>query len=236
MVDEPDAFPPEVWELFLQSNLTALGGKCHPVRAGMTWRRLIAAGTMREWRPRMDEFNLEARQYGVGVSGRVEHVAYRARIHHEAGNWLIQTDTSNAFNSVFRKPTLDQEAACTPALTGFVAKSRCERPASVLFQRDSEERTKLECSRRVQHGDAMGPALFYLPLRPALTRVREEHESQGVEAYAFLDDITIAADKISPLHRERELTARGVHLNPGKTVALPPNGWLGYPLGLTSLR
>ena len=98
MVDEPDAFPPEVWELFLQSNLTALGGKCHPVRAGMTWRRLIAAGTMREWRPRMDEFNLEARQYGVGVSGRVEHVTLRARIHHEAGNWLVQTDAPNAFN------------------------------------------------------------------------------------------------------------------------------------------
>lgn len=26
MVDEPDAFPPEFWKLFLQSNLTAMGG------------------------------------------------------------------------------------------------------------------------------------------------------------------------------------------------------------------
>ena len=54
----------------------------------------------------------------------------------------------------------------------------------------------LVCSRGVQQGDAMGPALFCLPLRPVLTRVREEYESQGVEAYAYLDDITIAADKI----------------------------------------
>ena len=44
MVDEPDAFPPEVWELFqdLQSNLTALGEKRRSFCAGMTWRRLIA--------------------------------------------------------------------------------------------------------------------------------------------------------------------------------------------------
>ena len=77
MVNEPDAFPPEFWELFLQSNFTALGGKCRPVCVGMTWRRLIAAGTMTEWRPRMEELNLEARQW-VGVSGGVEHVALRA--------------------------------------------------------------------------------------------------------------------------------------------------------------
>ena len=46
----------------------------------------------------MEERNLEARQNGVGVSGRVEHVTLRARIHHEAGNWLVQTDAPNAFN------------------------------------------------------------------------------------------------------------------------------------------
>ena len=47
IIDEPDAFPPEFWQLFLQSSLTALGGKCRPVCVGMTWRRLIAAGAMR---------------------------------------------------------------------------------------------------------------------------------------------------------------------------------------------
>ena len=52
----------------------------------------------------MEDLNLEARQHGVGVSGGVEYVALRARIHHEAGNWIIQTDASNAFNSVYLKP------------------------------------------------------------------------------------------------------------------------------------
>ena len=81
--------------------------KCSPVCVGMTWRRLITAGTMREWRPRIEELNLEAKHYGVGVSGGVEHVVLRARIHHEAGNRLTQTDASNAFNSVLRKPMLE---------------------------------------------------------------------------------------------------------------------------------
>ena len=31
LVDEPDAFPPEFWQLFLQSSLTALEEKCRPV-------------------------------------------------------------------------------------------------------------------------------------------------------------------------------------------------------------
>ena len=81
----------------------------------------------------------------------------------------------------------------------------------------------------------MGPVLFCLPLGPVLTRVREEYESQGIEAYAYLDNITIAAHEISPgtvgvvPFHERELTARGIHLNPGKMVALSPKGHVPAP-------
>ena len=122
MVDEPDVLPPEFWGLFLQSNRTALGGECRPRCVGMTWRRRTAAGTMREWRPRMEKLDIEERQHGVEVSGWVEQVAIRARIHHEAGTWIIQTGASNAFDSVLWKPMLEQIAACTPALTGFVSR------------------------------------------------------------------------------------------------------------------
>ena len=34
----------------------------------------------------MEELNLEARQYGVGVSGGVEHITLLAQIHHEEDN------------------------------------------------------------------------------------------------------------------------------------------------------
>ena len=49
IIGDPSAFPPEFWQLFLQSNLAALGEKCRPVCVGMTWRRLLEAGTMRQW-------------------------------------------------------------------------------------------------------------------------------------------------------------------------------------------
>ena len=98
----------------------------------------------------MEEPNLEASQYGVGVSRGVEHGALRVRVHHEVGNCIAQTDASNAFNSVLRNPMLEKVAACTPALTEFVVTCCDERPTSVLFKMDSGERTKLGCSREVQ--------------------------------------------------------------------------------------
>ena len=127
----------------------------------------------------MEELSLEARQCRIGVSGGVEHVALLARIHHKARNWIIQTDVSNAFNSVLRKPMLEQVAACTPALTRLVAKCHGERPASQFFQMDSGERAKLESPRGVQQGDAMVPDLFCLPLRPVLVRVQENTSRRG---------------------------------------------------------
>ena len=54
IVDNSDAFPLGFWQLFLQSSLTALRGKCRRVCAGMTWRKLITAGVMKQWRPRLE--------------------------------------------------------------------------------------------------------------------------------------------------------------------------------------
>ena len=34
IIDDPNAFPPEFWQLFMQSNLTALGEECRPVCVG----------------------------------------------------------------------------------------------------------------------------------------------------------------------------------------------------------
>ena len=126
IVNEPEAFPPEFWQLFLQSSLTALGGKCQPVCVGLTWRRLIAAGAMRQWRPRLDEVNREVRQFWVAVPGGVERMGLRASTLHETGNWLVLTDYSNAFNTVKRTAVLaEAPTACQ--------RSRCFGP-SVMAQ------------------------------------------------------------------------------------------------------
>lgn len=60
----------------------------------------------------MEELNLEASQYEVGVSGGVEHEALR--------NSIVQTDAPNAFNSILHNPMLEKVTACTPELTGPV--------------------------------------------------------------------------------------------------------------------
>ena len=41
VIDDPNALPSEFWQLFLQSNLIALGEKYRPVCVGMAWRRVL---------------------------------------------------------------------------------------------------------------------------------------------------------------------------------------------------
>ena len=101
----------------------------------------------------MEEVNREVRQFGV--AGGVEHVGLRARTLHEAGNWLVITDCSNALNTVKRTAVLAEVANCVPALTPFVAKCYGTRLADVFFRMDSEETRTIPCSRyptRKPHG------------------------------------------------------------------------------------
>ena len=76
----------------------------------MTWRRLIAAGVVREWKPKLEEIFREADQYGVAVAGGVEKVAMHAQLVHQTGHWVIQTDCSNAFNTAKRTAIMAQAA------------------------------------------------------------------------------------------------------------------------------
>ena len=123
-------------------DLTALGKKCCPVCIGMTWRRLISAGTMRQWRPRLEEANREARTFGVGVRGGVELVALRARVHHDTKNRLILTDYSNAFNTVKRTAMLAEVATCVSALTPWQnVTARCLRLCSFRWNREKGGRS-----------------------------------------------------------------------------------------------
>ena len=85
----------------------------------------------------------------------MEQVALRARVHHEARNWLILSDRSNAFNTINRTPVLAEADTCVPALTPFIAKCYGERPALVFFQMDSgsgKDRMFQRSAGRGRHG------------------------------------------------------------------------------------
>ena len=128
---------------------------------------------MRQRRQRLEN-NREARQFGVGVRRGVEQLTQRTRMYHEVKSWLIFTDCSNTFNKVKRTAVLAAVATCVPAYTPFVAKCYGERSAPVFLQMDSGERRKMDCYSEVQQEDAMGPALFCMPLLPVLKRTRDE--------------------------------------------------------------
>lgn len=182
----------------------------------------------------MEEINLEARQHGVGMSGEMEHVALRARIHHKTGNGSSRqsraTRSTRSYGSL--KPMV---AAFTPALARFVVECCGERPASAFFRMDSEESTKLEISRGVQQGGAMGPALFCLPLATGAYEGSVRIRDAGGRNYAYIDYITIVAHEILPWtvgavpFPERELTETGTNLSLDKTVALDPKGHVPTP-------
>ena len=81
----------------------------------------------------------------------------------------------------------------------------------------------------------MGPALFCMPLLPMLKRTRAEFEPRGVEAFAYLDDISIGMMEIIPDTVEvvpflqRELSNISIAIHPSKMVALPPKGDVPTP-------
>ncbi|CAN0329739.1 unnamed protein product, partial [Laminaria digitata] len=186
------------------------------VCAGITWRRLITEGAMRQWWPRWEVVNREVRQFGVAVPGGVEHVGLRARTLHETGNWLVLTDGSNAFNTVKRTAVLEEVTNCVPALTPLVAKSYGTRPA------DERPGRSLALSG-VQQADPMGPAMFSLALRPGLKRFRQEFGGEGEESFAYLDDVSlgligITANTVRAVaFLWRELDHIGIVVNPAKT-------------------
>ena len=70
--------------------------------------------------------------------------------------------------------------------------------------------------------------MFCLALRPGLKRFREEFEREGVEAFAYMDDVSlglmrITADTVRAFaFLRRELEGIGIVVNPAKTIALPP--------------
>ncbi|CAN0538202.1 unnamed protein product, partial [Scytosiphon promiscuus] len=59
------------------------------------------------------------------------------------------------------------------------------------------ERRNIDCSSGLQQGYTMGPALFCMPLLPVLKRTREEFEPRGIEAFAYLDDISIGMMEVT---------------------------------------
>ena len=166
------------------------------------------------------------RQFGVAIPGGVEHVGLRARMRHETRNWLVLTDCFNT-STVTRTVVLEEVANCVPAFTPLVAKCCGTRPVDVFSRMDSGGTRTIVCSSDVQQGDPMGPGMFCLALRPGLKRFRQESEIEGVEAFAYIDDVSLGLTRITAntvrafVFLRQEPDDIGIVVNAAKTMALP---------------
>ena len=76
----------------------------------------------------------------------------------------------------------------------------------------------------------MGPAMFILALRPGLKRFRQEFKREGMETFAYMDDVSLGLTGISAntvrafSFLQQELENVGIVVNAAKPVALPPRG------------
>ena len=72
--------------------------------------------------------------------------------------------------------------------------------------------------------------MFCMPLLPVLKRTRHEFEPKGVEAFAYLDDVSIGmvevtSDTVDVVpFLQRELASIGIVMSASKKLALPPKG------------
>ena len=118
-----------------------------------------------------------------------------------------------------------------PALTPRMATCCGPRTADLCTRMDSGDTRAIACSSGVQPGGGMGPATFCLALRPGLKRFREEFEGEGVEAFAYMDDVSLGLMGVTantvrvflclPPARARRLL---IVVDTAKTMALPPPG------------
>ena len=76
-----------------------------------------------------------------------------------------------------------------PRLAPLVAKCYGGPPADVFFELDSRERRTIASKTGVQQGDALGPALFCMPVGTAMRSTREAFGELGVDMFAYMDDI-----------------------------------------------
>ena len=130
------------------------------------------------------------RQFGIAVPGGLEHVSLTARTLHETGNWIVLTHCSNAFNTVSRTAVLAEVANHVPVLTPLAAKCYGTRPADVFpdgLRGDHDDRLLQRCPA----GGSHGAGNVCLALRPGLKRFREDLEGEGVEAFAYMDDVSL---------------------------------------------
>ena len=135
-------------------------------------RRLLAAATVREWRPCLIELNVLEVQYGAGVPKNVEHAGLSENLH-QAGHGLILLDCSNALPFVKRLEISKNVSHRVPALTPI--KGECYgEPGDIYRQLECGEYRRMHYATSVHQVVDLATKLFVMPLDTRLASARQQ--------------------------------------------------------------
>jgi hypothetical protein len=166
-------------------------------------------------------------QYGVQTRDGLEQVQLQVRGLLEAHpDWcVLRADCRNAFNTLSRRPILQELRAHFPELLPMVGQFYLSSGA-LHFRGADGERVLLHSIAGVQQGDPLGPFLFALGIHPALRAVQQRHPL--VHLLAFLDDVHLVGPQLAVraafAELQRQFAAIGLETRADKNLVWSPAG------------
>ena len=188
--------PSFVAPAFCSATLTALNKKktgIRPIAVGEVIRRLVAKCIAKEAAIEAVEL-FGSKQLGVAVKGGAESIVHATKITFERmkrvkNGGILQTDFSNAFNSVKRSHLLGSAKVLMPSINSFA--SFCYSKHSDLFFNSST----VDSQTGVQQGDPLGPLLFSFDIWPLIGEIESKIPNRLQHCW-YLDDGIIAETEI----------------------------------------
>ena len=193
-----------------------------PLALGATFLKLASAVAAKKAEPRTRQ-RFEGSQYGMKAEGGSDTIihhtrhfvrtGYRRSGEHCGESRLLATlDATNAFNTVFRQKMWDALVEI-PELHGLFAVSY--GAPSLLLLQHYKELKQLESKCGSRQGDVLGTLLFCLTIQRVVNAL---NAIEGVEAFAYIDDITLLCKDVKALRAavavaEREFGLLGMTLN-----------------------
>ena len=217
------------------------GDVLRPIAMPECLRRAACRAVSIQYGERIDD-HMSPLQYGVQTRGGLEQVQLQVRALLEANpTWcVLRADCRNAFNTLSRRPIMQQLREHFPELLPLVGQFYLSA-GGLHFRGADGERVLLHSITGVQQGDPLGPFLFALGIHPALQAVQRRFPT--VHLLAFLDDVHLVGPQGAVCAAfaalRREFAAIGLQTRADKNHVWTPSGhyWAlwSWPVNLVSI-